>query len=145
MNDKIDLLWTGGLDSTYRMVELSRRSCVVQPHYILNDRKSREKELQAMDTILRLLRNNKNTRATLLEPIFVPKETIAKDNDIFDSWMMLFPGHGTKSMQYYTLAKYAVHNNLHLEMGLQFSPNGTIVKAIDERCSFPIWIRTTMY
>lgn len=137
MNDKIDLLWTGGLDSTYRMVELSRRSCVVQPHYILNDRKSREKELQAMDTILRLLRNNKNTRATLLEPIFVPKETIAKDNDIFDSWMMLFPGHGTKSMQYYTLAKYAVHNNLHLEMGLQFSPNGTIVKAIDESLLIP--------
>lgn len=137
MGDKIDILWTGGLDSTYRIVELSRRSCVVQPHYILNDRKSRKEELQAMDTILRLLRKNKNTCATLLNPIFIPKDNIAKDNDIFDSWMMLFPGNGTKSLQYYTLAKYAAHNNLHLEMGLQFSPNGTIVKAIDESLLIP--------
>lgn len=137
MKDKIDLLWTGGLDSTYRIVELSRRSCVVRPHYILDDRKSLKEELHAMDTILRLLRKNKNTRATLLDPIFVPKDSLAKDYKIFDSWMMLFPGKGTKSRQYYTLAKYAAQNHLHLEMGLQFSPNGTIVKAIDESLLIP--------
>lgn len=137
MEGEIDLLWTGGLDSTYRLIELSRRSCVVQPHYILDSRKSRNKELYAMYTILRLLRKNKNTYAVLRDPLLIEKESLVKDNDIFDSWMMLFPGKGTGSMQYYTLAKYAAHNNLHLEMGLQFSPNGTIVKAIDESLLIP--------
>ena len=85
-----------------------------------------------METILCLLRKNKNTRATILTPIHVHKENIAKDTKIFDSWVMLFPGKGSKSMQYYSLAKYAAHNNLFLEVGFQFSPNGTIVKAIDE-------------
>lgn len=132
MRDKVDILWTGGLDSTYRLVELSRRLCIVQPHYIIDSRVSLKEELRAMETILRLLRKSKNTRATILDPIFVPKESIAKDTKIFDSWVMLFPGKGTKSMQYYSLAKYAAHNNLFLEVGFQFSPNGTIVKAIDE-------------
>ena len=132
MKEKIDILWTGGLDSTYRLVELSRRSCVVQPHYIKNDRDSMKEELRAMKTILQLLRGNKNTRATILDPIFVSENCIARDTKIFDSWVMLFPGKGTKSLQYYTLAKYAAHNNLFLEVGFQFSPNGTIVKAIDE-------------
>jgi hypothetical protein len=90
-----------------------------------------------METILSLLRKNKNTRATLRDPLFIPKESIAKDNDLFDSWVTLFPEKGTRSLQYYTLAKYAVHNQLHLEMGLQFSPNGTIVKAIDESLLIP--------
>lgn len=137
MKGEIDLLWTGGLDSTYRLIELSRRSCVVQPHYILDGRKSRNKELHAMYTILRLLRKNKNTRATLHDPLLIEKDSLAKDSDIFDSWMMLFPGKGTKSNQYYPLAKYAVQNHLHLEMGLQFSHNGTIVKAIDESLLIP--------
>lgn len=133
----INILWTGGLDGTYRIVELSRRSCIVQPHYICFKRKSRLQEIHAMESILCFLRKDKRTRATLLDPILIEEKDIAKDSQIFDSWMRLFPGKGTRSLQYYTLAKYAVHNNLYMEMGLQFSPNGTIVKAFDESLLIP--------
>ena len=136
-NRRINILWTGGLDSTYRIVELSRRECIVQPYYIVGKRKSLQQELRAMDKIVHLLRKDNKTRATLSDLILIEEKDIAKDNQIFDSWMYLFPGKGTRSLQYYWLAKYAAHNNLMMEMGLQFSPNGTIVKAVDESLLIP--------
>ena len=30
----VNIFWTGGLDSTFRIVELSQRQCTIQPYYI---------------------------------------------------------------------------------------------------------------
>lgn len=50
----IDLLWTGGWDSTFRLLQLARVGAEIQPHYIRNqDRSSLKKELQAMKEIRR--------------------------------------------------------------------------------------------
>lgn len=50
----IDLLWTGGWDSTFRLLQLARDGADIQPHYIRNqDRSSLKKELQAMNEIRR--------------------------------------------------------------------------------------------
>ncbi len=133
----INILWTGGLDSTYRMVELSRRPCIVQPYYVLDNRASQKQELHAMESILRLLREDKKTRATLLDTIHVNEESLSTDYQILDSWLRLFPGRGTRSKQYYYLAIFAEQHHLHLEIGIQFSPNGTVAKAIDEPLLIP--------
>ena len=35
----VNVLWTGGFDSTYRIVELSRLNVVVQPYYLLDEKR----------------------------------------------------------------------------------------------------------
>ena len=127
----INILWTGGLDSTFRIVELSRCRCKIQPYYIvIKRRKSWRYELEAIDKILKILRKDKKTNSVLLDPILVNEEEIPRDTEIFDSWYRLMRG---KSWQYYILAKYVKQNHIEMEIGLQFSPNGSVANAIDER------------
>ncbi|MGO1706266.1 MAG: hypothetical protein ACTHZH_01275 [Oleiphilaceae bacterium] len=50
----IDLLWTGGWDSTFRLLQLARAGADIQPHYILDQNRSSLKiELQVMNEIRR--------------------------------------------------------------------------------------------
>ena len=126
----INVFWTGGLDSTFRIVELSQCQCTIQPYYIvINVKLSVNYELKAIDRIINLLRNDKRTKAELLDPIIVDEKEIARDTNTFDSWFRLMRG---KSWQYYVLAKYVNQHHLEMEMGLQFSPNGSVARTIDE-------------
>lgn len=131
---KINILWTGGLDSTFRVVELSRSRCTIQPYYIVMNRKSLHHELNAIAKISRILRKDKRTLANLLDPIVVDKLDISRDPSTFDSWFRLMKG---MSWQYYTLAKYVNQHHIEIEMGLQFSPNGTVAMAIDQTLLIP--------
>lgn len=131
----INILWTGGLDSTFRVVELSRCSCTIQPYYIvIGKRKSLSNELNAIRKISGILRKDKRTQAKLLDPIIVNEQNIPRDSTVFDSWFRLMRG---MSWQYYVLAKYANQNQLEMEMGLQFSPNGSVARCIDESLLIP--------
>jgi len=132
---RINILWTGGMDSTFRVVELSKCQCIIQPYYIaIGHRKSLHHELHAIEKISMILRNDKRTKAELLDPIIVNEKEIARDNDIFDSWLRLMKG---KSWQYHVLAKFVNQHHLEMEMGLQFSPNGSVAKTIDETLLIP--------
>ena len=54
------ILWTGGWDSTFRVIELSRKNVVIQPIYVLDSgRKSTDYELKAIDKIIQDLNNSK--------------------------------------------------------------------------------------
>ena len=132
---KINIFWTGGLDSTFRIVELSRCRCTIQPYYIImKNKKSWRCEIKAIETISRILRKDTRTQALLLDPIFVDDEDIPRDSDTFDSWFRLMKGG---SYQYYILAKFVNHLHIEMEMGLQFSPHGSIAKVIDETSLIP--------
>jgi len=127
---KINIFWTGGLDSTFRVVELSQCQCTIQPYYIiLGKRKSLQYEINAIKTISRILRKDKRTKAELLDPIIVDEEEIPRDNNIFDSWLRLMRG---ASWQYYVLAKYVNQHHLEMEMSFRFSPNGSVARVIGE-------------
>ena len=131
----INIFWTGGLDSTFRIVELSRCQCTIQPYYVvIGRRKSFHYELNAIDKISRILRKDGRTQANLLDPIIVYEHELSRDSKIFDSWYCLMNG---KSWQYYVLAKYVNLLNVEMEMGIQFSPNGTVARAIDETLLVP--------
>ena len=55
MKDKtVYIFWTGGWDSTFRMIQLSQMDIVVQPLYISTEYlcNKRENELTAMEKIL---------------------------------------------------------------------------------------------
>ena len=81
--EKRYILWTGGWDSTFRVAELSRQEVTVQPIYVYdNGRKSCEKELQAMEDILKDLRSHPQTKAQLLDILTIPKQDIPANEAI---------------------------------------------------------------
>lgn len=128
----VHIFWTGGLDSTYRVVELSRNECVIQPHYIITSRRTVENELQAISEITALLNSDKRTIAKLLPVETFPKTELEVYPDIQSAWDLLHELKDFKSQQYPLLARYARQKKLKLEMGIQFSENGSVVKVVDE-------------
>lgn len=77
------ILWTGGWDSTFRIVELSRIYTYIQPIYVIDpNRKSKEYEIDAMNKIIKALQNRKETRAKFFPIKFWKLEDIPQDEEI---------------------------------------------------------------
>lgn len=132
-NQIVHIFWTGGLDSTYRVVELSRKECVIQPHYIIiTGRKTFEYELRAISEITAILNSDKRTKAKILPPEKCTKDELEEYADILSAWELLHRIKKFNSTQYPLLACYARQKSLKVEMGIQFSENGTVVKVVDD-------------
>lgn len=72
MEKLVKVLWTGGSDSTYRILELSKKNVTIQPYYVVNKgRPSLDNELKAMDKIRDLIIKKETTKALLLPTIFL--------------------------------------------------------------------------
>ena len=132
-NKIVHIFWTGGLDSTYRVVELSRQECVIQPHYIIiNGRKTVNNELKAISDITDILNSDKRSKAKILPLIKCTKSELEEYSDILSAWELLHKAKRFNSTQYPLLAGYARQKELKIEMGIQFSENGTVVTVVDE-------------
>ncbi len=132
---EVHILWTGGLDSTYRVVELSRQECIIQPHYIIiNGRSTVENELKAISDITDILNSDERTIAKLLPVETFPMNDLDEYADIQSAWEMLHEKKHFNSTQYPLLARYARQKQLRLEMGIQFSENGSVAEIVDESC-----------
>ena len=68
----VEILWTGGWDSTFRIVELSRMDgVVIQPIYVEDKKRgSVPYELKAMDDIVSLLKEKSETKADFLPILY---------------------------------------------------------------------------
>ena len=131
-NRIVHILWTGGLDSTYRVVELSRQKCVIQPHYILTSRRTVENELKAISDISKILNGDKRTIAEIRPVETFSKYDLEEYPDIQMAWDILHEKKDFKSQQYPLLTRYVRLKKLKLEIGIQFSENGSVVKVVDE-------------
>ena len=87
------VLFTGGLDSTYRLCQLARdEKAVVQPIYIvfpdngksLHVRPELQREIEAQDKILDYLVNHPNTKAKILPIKRIQRDEIVKDFKLFN-------------------------------------------------------------
>ncbi|MBE7046078.1 MAG: hypothetical protein E7396_01545 [Ruminococcaceae bacterium] len=79
----IAIFWTGGWDSTYRVVELSRQKVTVQPIYVLDeDRSSCERELQSIEKITNMLNEREETQGEILPIKIIKVKDIPKNKDI---------------------------------------------------------------
>ena len=82
MQKKINLLWTGGFDSTFRLCQLSRMdNVIVQPVYFRfkTTRKNEYREIEAQAKILSLLLSRPETKATILSPIRFHEDDLPED------------------------------------------------------------------
>lgn len=107
----VELLWTGGWDSTYRLVELSMREGVtVSPIYVEDpNRGSAQYELKAMEEILDLLHKKEKTKATILPILRVPLVEIPQSPEITNAYL-LFKGEADMGVQHDWLARLALQH-----------------------------------
>lgn len=84
---RVNILWTGGWDSTYRVLTLMSKPVSIQPYYIKDsNRKSQEFELKAINTITADIRNHPSTRCELLDLIIVNRADVPRDEGISNAY-----------------------------------------------------------
>lgn len=85
--EQFKVLWTGGWDSTFRIVELSRKEVEIQPVYVLDpNRKSCEYEKKAMKDILNALKRKTETKAKILDIMQIKLGDIPEDKEITEAY-----------------------------------------------------------
>lgn len=132
--ETIYVLWTGGLDSTYRVVELSRLPVTIQPYYILDhSRRSAKNELAAMKSITHDVEKHPETKAKLLPVKVIDNADIKEDREITEAWKVLHDKYSLGS-QYDFLARFADQYGLKLEVGLENSERSHATTTIKTEC-----------
>ena len=129
----VKLLWTGGWDSTYRLIELSRTVCKVQPIYVYGDGRPSEKyEIRAMTKILSELKNRSETIAELLSIQLIDKITIPLNEEVTNAYDLIHKETNLGS-QHEWLARLAFVDP-GLEIGTESAPLeiSRVLTAIDK-------------
>ena len=113
----VEILWTGGFDSTFRVCRLSRKDVTIRPYYLSSGARESEKyELKAIDTIRNMLINNPSTKATIEPLVYVSHESQRQDETISKAFNTLreLDFMGT---QYEWLSVFAAdHKNIELSI-----------------------------
>lgn len=129
----INILWTGGLDSTFRVIELLTSlpdGYSIQPYYILDEeRKSFSQEIKAMRCITEVA-NNKAKKQVRIRPLIIVKKTeIPLDSKITEAYNYLKNKYNLGG-QYDWLARFAKSKNISIELGLEYSPRSKAYNTI---------------
>lgn len=132
MKKKINILWTGGLDSSYRVLELSQQEVTVQPYYLASVNPSTQYELKAITELTEAILKRPQTKCDLLPLIVVNAEQIKPNDAITKAWERLFEKTQLGS-QYDFIARFAAQYNLVLELGIEKDPHeSTIQRCMEE-------------
>ena len=86
MDKRVDILWTGGWDSTCRIVQLSQCEVEIQPYYMSDNRKSEPYELKAIEQITQKLKDNEKTKCTFAPLIVIDKKQREKNAEITEAY-----------------------------------------------------------
>ncbi len=121
--EAVNLLWTGGWDSTYRLCELILvKKRVVNPIYIIDpSRKSVAEEVKAMMVIRKGIMEKGVDYKPLLKPVqVVIKDDIPQNKAITEQYEAIVKNYGRLGRQYEWLARYASWTDLcEIEIGVE--------------------------
>ena len=123
-NDKktVHLLWTGGWDSTYRLLDLLLiKKLPVCTHYVINHhRRSRFIEMETMIKIMdKIVEKYPETDPLFKKMIFTSRNSIPEDEEVTKRWKNLKENKELGN-QYRYLARYAkIHSTDNLELGIK--------------------------
>lgn len=106
----VSIFWTGGYDSTFRIVQLSRCNADIQPIYISDNRKCEANELKAIEDITRMLKEHPGTIATFRPLKFVSKAERENDKEFNEAYLRISSKDYVGS-QYVWLGCYAQKND----------------------------------
>lgn len=128
----INILWTGGLDSTYLMFKLSRQPLDIYPYYVIDpQRPSVQKELETIDKILAVFGKRNDIKATIHQVQKLNMNDICQHADIEEAWKYLHNKYDLGS-QYLFLANFARQYNLHLAAGVLFGERSKVEQSLKE-------------
>lgn len=128
--EQVNILWTGGLDSSCRVCELSLMPVVIQPYYLRDpQRDSVRYELKAIRTITEMLRAKKTTKCDLRDVIVVEVDELDADEEIRSAWRTLRERYRIGT-QYDWLARFTKQRGLTVEMSLESSPRSKSMNAL---------------
>lgn len=113
---EIEILWTGGYDSSFRIAQLSKIKCAIQPYYLKDQRKSEEYELGAIQEISDIIRRKVDTKCELLPLITMNTSEVQKNESVTLAFQEILKKQYFGS-QYDWLARFAVsHPGLELNI-----------------------------
>lgn len=116
----VEIFWTGGFDSTFRVVQLSRMDITVQPYYLSDKRIAESYELNAIKKITELINNHPDTKAEMLPTVYVNVEDRPESQPhISEAYKRIFEKNWLGN-QYVWLADFAVQHpgvELSIEKG----------------------------
>jgi hypothetical protein len=141
----VNLLWTGGWDSTFRLLSLiSSRSCMVQPYYVISRaRPSWRIEIQTMEEIRSAcLRSPVKYVGRILPTIFAKADDVAEDQHIVQSHARLMKRTHIGE-QYKFLAAFAKQykiNGLELAIHIRDALYDLLCEQVELRESAATWI-----
>ncbi len=133
--ETVNLLWTGGWDSTYRLLYLLMEGKQVQPHYIIDPhRASSGHELRAMEAISERI----NYETEKLPGTLLPTEVSEKASSVQSRKILKAYNAIVKKMyigdQYMWLADYCEARGIDgMEIGVEIGAeeNSNILKAVN--------------
>lgn len=127
----VNLLWTGGWDSTFRMLQLSTKDVIIQPHYLIDgNRRSQHFELNAIHSITEDIRNRTSTKCIIRDLIMVNISDISEDRDISQAYKNIAENHKL-GIQYEWLARYSkIVKNLEIGDENGSAPDSILLGAI---------------
>jgi 7-cyano-7-deazaguanine synthase len=124
----VNVLWTGGMDSSFTMIKLSRCNVEIQPYYLCDNRDSEKFELNAIAQITDDIEKHPETRCIMLPLIKLSTSEIEKDSSITSAYERL--SRTTKiGSQYDWLARFAKTTE-GLELSLEKSDNSKALSCI---------------
>lgn len=129
----VHLLWTGGWDSTFRLLDLILvRNKQVQPYYVIDPgRLSTEIELRTMRKIKqKLFEEDPFTRRLLLPTKYRESYDIAQNNEITESWKKLREKYHIGS-QYDWFSRWADEEDIKLEISIHAYRDGRVFSALE--------------
>ena len=113
-SDIVEIFWTGGYDSTFRICQLSRENVIVSPYYLSDKRKSEAYELGAIKKITDKIRQDKNTKAVLNDINYIPMESRSSNSQVTEAFNSILK-KGFLGAQYEWLGIFALeHKGIEL-------------------------------
>lgn len=128
--NKVNVLWTGGYDSSFRMVQLSKMDVTIQPYYLSDNRKSEKNELNAIKEITNDINKNDETKCDILPLKIYNVSDVKEDNEITESYLNL-KKHFPLGTQYDWLRRFTKEQNINgLELTIEKSKNNIAYQTI---------------
>ena len=134
----VNILWTGGLDSSFRVIELSMMDCIIQPWYILDEvRQSAKNELKAIKKISEIISYHKNTKAKILSTKIIKLKEISECGIITNSFNILHDKYNI-GHQYDLIARLAKQENVTFEMSLEKSDRNKAMDCLNSEANLKL-------
>lgn len=135
--ERVNVFWTGGLDSTYRICQLSKLNVEICPYYFrFPFRCNGKEELRAIQIISDKISRRADTKAVLRPLRIIEMDQLDDEREIKEAYEWVkehsIVEYGLKRfpIQYLYLASYCKKQGMECEIGSEYEPHSRLVMMI---------------